>query len=235
VGKRPGRNNHEDRVDDWLAEQGDLDWFDDPRHGEAAAAGSSQTERPESGYRSANPLGLRPDDRPQGAAPAGPETIVRRRRILALLALALLVVTAIAVAIAASGGGSSRGSPAAVGSTAQNTSEPSTTRPGTTTTPATGQPTTPAQTQPTPLSTSLRVTLPAAGKLSIGDSGSAVVTLQKLLAALKLKVGPPDGNFGPRTQAAVTAFQTAHALNPDGIVGPATAQKLNERLASASA
>jgi hypothetical protein len=152
---------------------------------------------------------------------------VRRRRILALVTLALAVVTAIAVAIASSGGGSSRGSPAAAGSTPQKASAPPTTSPGTTTTPATGQPTTPTQTQSTQ-STSLRVTLPAGGKLSIGDSGPAVVALQKVLAALSLKVGTPDGNFGPRTQAAVIAFQTAHALNPDGIVGAATAQKLNE-------
>jgi peptidoglycan hydrolase-like protein with peptidoglycan-binding domain len=79
------------------------------------------------------------------------------------------------------------------------------------------------------------MTLPVAGKLSIGDSGPSVVTLQKVLAALKLQVGTPDGNFGPRTQAAVIAFQTAHALNPDGIVGADTAQKLNEALASAGA
>ena len=231
-GERPRRNSHEDRVDDWLAEQGDLDWFDDPRHDEAAA-GSSHMERPDGGYRSGNPLGLRPDDRPQGTAPAGPETIVRRRRILALLALALVLVTAIAVAIATSGGGSSKGNPAAVGSTPQSASEPPTTRPGTTTTPTTG--TTPAQTQPSSPSRSLKVTLPAAGKLSIGDSGPPVVTLQKVLATLKFKVGTPDGKFGPRTQAAVTAFQTAHALSPDGIVGAATAQKLNEGLASAGA
>ncbi len=160
---------------------------------------------------------------------------MRRRRILALVTLALVVVTAIALAIATSGGGSPRSSPAAVGPTPQKASTPPTTSPGTTTTPATRQPTTPTQTQSTPPSTSLRVTLPAGGKLSIGDSGPAVVALQKVLAALRLKVGTPDGNFGPRTQAAVIAFQTAHALNPDGIVGAATAQKLNEALASPGA
>jgi len=233
-GEGPQPEQPRSRVDDWLAEQGDLDWFDDPRHGEAAAAGRSQTERPDSGYWSDNRLGRRAHVHQQGPAQAGPETIVRRRRILALLTLALVVVTAITVAIATSGGGSSKGSPAPVGTTPQSATEAPTTPPGTTTTSATRQPTTP-QTQPTRTSTSLKMTLPAGGTLSIGDSGPSVVTLQKVLAALKLKVGSPDGKFGSRTQATVIAFQTAHALSPDGIVGAATAQKLNEALASAGA
>lgn len=37
----------------------------------------------------------------------------------------------------------------------------------------------------------------------------------------KLKV-PIDGNFGPKTEAAVRAFQRDHGLVPDGIVGPKT-------------
>jgi hypothetical protein len=98
-GSAPSRNNHEGRVDDWLAEQGDLNWLDDPRHGEAAAAAPSQTASPDSGYRSANRLGPGPRGRLEGPSPAGPERIVRRRRILALVTLALAVVTAIAVAV----------------------------------------------------------------------------------------------------------------------------------------
>jgi peptidoglycan hydrolase-like protein with peptidoglycan-binding domain len=31
-----------------------------------------------------------------------------------------------------------------------------------------------------------------------------------------------DGNFGPKTETAVRAFQRAHSLVPDGIVEPKT-------------
>lgn len=49
-----------------------------------------------------------------------------------------------------------------------------------------------------------------------GDSGPAVRDLQALLRI------PVDGAFGPRTAAAVRAFQTRNQLLPDGIVGPMT-------------
>ncbi len=159
-------------------------------------------------------------------SPAGSATIAWRRRVLALVTVGLVVITAIAVAIATSG--SPKGGPAAVGTTPPTASTPEPTTPR-------GTSETPVQTQPTSPSSALRVTIPASGKLSIGDSGPAVVTLQKVLAALSLKVGKPDGNFGPATQATVIAFQTAHGLNPDGIVGATTAQKLNDALASSGA
>lgn len=52
--------------------------------------------------------------------------------------------------------------------------------------------------------------------LKVGSSGDAVRTLQQ-------KVGvTADGAFGPKTKAAVVAFQKAHGLVADGIVGPMT-------------
>ena len=44
-----------------------------------------------------------------------------------------------------------------------------------------------------------------------------------LVKAIQAKLGlNPDGDFGPKTEAAVRAFQGAHGLVPDGIVGPAS-------------
>jgi len=52
--------------------------------------------------------------------------------------------------------------------------------------------------------------------LKIGSKGEEVKTLQQ-----KLNIAA-DGIFGKNTDAAVRAFQKAHGLTPDGIVGPHT-------------
>lgn len=59
-----------------------------------------------------------------------------------------------------------------------------------------------------------------------GMRGWDVAVLQYLLARHRLLRGRPDGEFGPRTQAAVLRFQRARGLAPDGVVGPQTAQTL---------
>lgn len=224
-GKLLSRDNQEGRADDdWLAEQGELNWLDDPRRGEATTTDSGRAlgEWPPA----ERPIGVRTRRSPGGASPVGPETIQRRRRVLALATVAVVVVAALAVAIATSGGGGSGGGQATIESVPQTSTVPAT-PPASTGTTTTGQSTTPAQSRQ-----ALKVTLPAAGSLSIGDSGSDVVTLQKALAALELPVGTPDGDFGSKTEAAVIAFQTAHSLDPDGIVGPNTARALDEALAA---
>jgi peptidoglycan hydrolase-like protein with peptidoglycan-binding domain len=102
------------------------------------------------------------------------------------------------------------------------------------------QPVTPTQTPETTATTttstsSLHVAIPAdAGNISAGDSGDAVLTLQKALKQLGEDVGTPDGKFGQGTQDAVKAFQTAHGLTPDGIVGQSTVDAINTALGTGS-
>jgi peptidoglycan hydrolase-like protein with peptidoglycan-binding domain len=60
-----------------------------------------------------------------------------------------------------------------------------------------------------------------------GSSGGAVRGLQKGLLKFggtgsSTDPGSADGEFGPRTEAAVKAYQAQHALPKDGLVGPRT-------------
>lgn len=50
----------------------------------------------------------------------------------------------------------------------------------------------------------------------------AVKLLQRALTATGHNPGPVDGIRGPKTTAALKAFQAAHQLTPDGIDGPQT-------------
>jgi putative chitinase len=56
--------------------------------------------------------------------------------------------------------------------------------------------------------------------LKLGSLGEDVTKLQ-----VKLGVDP-IGKFGPKTEAAVKGWQSAHGLTPDGIVGPNTWEKM---------
>lgn len=53
-----------------------------------------------------------------------------------------------------------------------------------------------------------------------------VATLQQRLLAKGFPPGPLDGAIGPKTYAALVAFQRANGLKPDGIAGPLTWAKL---------
>ena len=57
-----------------------------------------------------------------------------------------------------------------------------------------------------------------------GDVGAAVKELQELLlaAGCTLPKYGADGSYGAETVKAVKAYQTTHALHPDGICGPLT-------------
>jgi hypothetical protein len=201
----------EDPRDDWLAEPDPGDW-DEPPAGVGEQEGTGRAAR-----------------RPDGAGASGgvsPE-VRRRRQILALVVGVLVAIVIVAVVFATRGGGSKQ--PTAVTTPPPPSVTGTSPSPGAT--PPTASPPASGPTGPSGQSVA-DVTLPAGGSLRSGDSGPEVVKLQKALAALGLKVGNPDGTFGPATKAAVVAFQTAHGLSPDGIVGAATVKKLNQALAA---
>ncbi|MFB5189066.1 GH25 family lysozyme [Alicyclobacillus fastidiosus] len=59
--------------------------------------------------------------------------------------------------------------------------------------------------------------------VQLNSTGAAVETLQKDLNTLGANPAlTVDGDFGAGTQTAVKAFQSAHGLTVDGVVGPAT-------------
>ena len=56
--------------------------------------------------------------------------------------------------------------------------------------------------------------------------GALVRRVQQRLAKLGFHPGPPDGEYGPQTAAAVQAFQLSKGLLPDAEVGQKTAKSL---------
>lgn len=62
--------------------------------------------------------------------------------------------------------------------------------------------------------------------LQLGARGTAVKQLQSRLNQLGFNAGAADGAFGPKTLAAVKAFQRSRGLEADGVVGPKTWNKL---------
>jgi hypothetical protein len=198
--------------DDWLGEQGDVDWDDD-----SGAVDSGPPRRSEPVSRSARAAGDALTE--TGLRPTGPEAhrraVVQRRRAIGLVALLALGLVGLGVAL-----------------TVFRDDEPEAT-PSVTVTAPPPPATPPATATPPPAATTapLRIQLPDSGPLAFGDRGDEVETLQTALAALDHDPGEVDGAFGDSTQAAVIAFQQANNLKADGIVGPETVRALNAALA----
>jgi peptidoglycan hydrolase-like protein with peptidoglycan-binding domain len=66
--------------------------------------------------------------------------------------------------------------------------------------------------------------------LKFGDSGQDVKTLQDKLITLGFLKGKSDGQFGPKTLAAVVAVQKANKLSQDGMVGLRTMTTIDNLL-----
>jgi len=71
------------------------------------------------------------------------------------------------------------------------------------------------------------------GLLRESSRGPQVVSLQQSLRSAGFDPGPVDGAFGPKTRAAVVAFQRAHHLTADGVAGPQTLSALKAATAPA--
>ena len=70
--------------------------------------------------------------------------------------------------------------------------------------------------------------------LRLGSRGSEVKAVQKRLKELGYLNDSADGVFGPKTEAAVKAFQKRNGLTADGVVGTATRAKLDSSSAKAA-
>lgn len=57
---------------------------------------------------------------------------------------------------------------------------------------------------------------------AVGDQGDQVMAIQSMLKSMGYDVGKSDGIFGPKTLAAVKAFQNDMGLKADGVVGQKT-------------
>jgi len=103
---------------------------------------------------------------------------------------------------------------------------PTTTVPSPTTTSTTTSTTTASTTTTTtvPSPTTTPTTTPSLSPPMIGpgDSGPAVVALQRRLSSLGYWLGSPDGRFGDSTEQAVYALQKTAGISRDGVVGPVT-------------
>lgn len=66
------------------------------------------------------------------------------------------------------------------------------------------------------------VAFPGYAAVDYGSRGSHVKQLQTALAKAGASPGKADGEYGPKTRAAVKHYQKNHHLSADGIVGPKT-------------
>lgn len=67
--------------------------------------------------------------------------------------------------------------------------------------------------------------------LKLGDQGSDVQEIQRMLRKLKFYRAKLDGEYGPYTEKAVKDFQSKQSIKADGIVGSSTLTALQRAYA----
>ncbi len=72
-------------------------------------------------------------------------------------------------------------------------------------------------------------------QMGLGSKGESVVSLQSFLVQKGFLSGVADGKFGPKTKAAVVAYQKANKISATGFVGPLTFASINNAIASMNA
>jgi carboxyl-terminal processing protease len=78
----------------------------------------------------------------------------------------------------------------------------------------------------------MNITAFSVTSMKLGDESGDVKSLQQLLKALGNDPQTENGYYGPSTQAAVKAFQSAHGLTADGAANTATLQALVAELST---
>ena len=207
---------HDPTLDDWFAEQGEVEWGDDQ---EAAPAPFTAGGELEPATRAVPAVSARSSQTERRLA------VIRRRRVVGLAALLALAVVGVAAGLAVFGSDEPAAPTTAPAATTQS---PATTEPPP---PTTTQPPRGTNTSPANPTSPLTIELPASGPLAIGARGEEVERLQTALRALQFNIGEVDGVFGEGTREAVRAFQRANDLPADGIIGETTAEALNAVLA----
>ena len=209
----------QDLSDDWFAEGESLDWFADEAQHAVPRPEPRRSREPVTRERHAQPSA------PQGTRVPGyvlPDWATGRNRVYLAAAACGLVAGVIAVFLMLGG---KSGTPGV-------TTDPLLATSASSTTGIFGQTTTGTTTTASGPNATGKIVVAAGASLRAGSSGPMVKRLQVALRSLGLDPGTADGAFGAATEQAVRAFQTAHGVTADGVVGPATAATINDALAA---